>query len=171
MVETPGGELAIWWNGHHLLQIGISHGGMPSRGSSFWIPLALSMAHWPSVLLDPRVYFGFARWQMSSLLSHLCPPWSYYYFLKSPKPLKCFQITPSQFCGFRMTKMKKEGGRGHVLVTGCGTAVPFCYGSSACGLSFLAHQKASPSPHADRRLVFDSSLVSCLSQAIIKQDA
>ena len=34
------------------------------------------------------------------------------------------------FCEFRMTKIKNEGERGHVLVTGCGTSVPLCYGLS-----------------------------------------
>lgn len=80
-VSGPSGE-----NGHHLLQTGISHGGMPSTGPWFWIPLALSTAHRPSVLPHPRVYFGFPCWRMRSLLSHLCPPWSYlfiYLFIKN----------------------------------------------------------------------------------------
>lgn len=63
------------------------------------------------------------------------------------------------------------------FVIGCGAPAPLHRGSSACGLSFLAHsvikpalaERANPA-RADRKLTFDSSPVSCLSQASFKKD-
>ena len=165
MVETTGGEPAIWWNGHHLLQIGISHGGMPSRGPSFWIPLALSTAHRPSVLPHPRVYFGFACCCMRSLLRHLCPPWSYYDSLKSlPKPWKWFKVLFIWFCEFRMTKDKEVRRTWPCFDHGL-WYLSSSYDLCACGLSFLAHsiiklalaERASPT-HTDWKLTFNSFL-------------
>ena len=119
---------------------------MASRGPSFWIPRAPSTARWPSVLPYPRVYFGFACWHMRSLLSHLCPPWSYYYSLKSlPKPWKWFQIVLTRFCEFRMTKIKKQEGCARVFVIGCGIPTPLmwliCLWAQLFGSQ---HHKASP---------------------------
>lgn len=75
VVETPGGEMAIWWNGHHLLQIGISHGGMPSRGLGSESPRLCPLPTCHLFPSPPRLYLGFACYLLRSLLSHLSPPW------------------------------------------------------------------------------------------------
>lgn len=137
---------------------------MPSRGPSFRIPLAPSTAHRPSVLPHPRVYFGFACCHMRSLLSHLCPPWSYYDSLKSlPKPWKWVHVVFTRFCAFRMAKIEKQGGCGRVLAMGCGILAPLMTYVPVDSFFGSRHHKAgaakraSPT-HIDWKLTSDSSL-------------
>lgn len=90
------------------------------------VPNPPGSIHCPPAICSPppQVYFGFACCHMRSLLSHLCPPWSYDSLKSLPKPWKWFQFVFTRFCEFRMTKIKKQGGCGHVLVMGSGILAP-----------------------------------------------
>lgn len=72
--ETLGGEWAIWWNGHHLIQTAISHGGASSWGPRFSIPRLCPPPTGHLFPVSSRPHFGFVSCLMRSLLSHLISP-------------------------------------------------------------------------------------------------